>query len=84
MSDPTFAQQFGRAVQSDVLRQAAQDRQRRRAWCERDDAEPAWLVAAARRLAMALRTSIPHRGCRGPVRAEVTDLHCCCTTLAED
>jgi hypothetical protein len=27
--DPTFARQFGRAVQSDILRQARQDRQQR-------------------------------------------------------
>src|SRR5437763_5669572 len=59
--DPTFARQLGMAVQSDILRQAARDRQRRQARGEGGE----WLarlVTPTRRLAMAMWRRITRRG----------------------
>jgi hypothetical protein len=52
MNDPTFAHHFGHAVQSDILRQAAADRQRRQAWTVHRDEKPA---TPARRTSIASR-----------------------------
>jgi hypothetical protein len=52
MHDPTFAHHFGQAVQSDILRQAAADRQRRQAWTVQCDEKPA---TPARRTIIASR-----------------------------
>lgn len=51
MADPTFTTQFGLAVQADILRQAAIDRQHRQVRALQQDDSPAWPAVAARRLA---------------------------------
>jgi hypothetical protein len=55
MSDPTFTQQFGIAVQTDILRQAAVDRQN---WLARQHGhrrDSTWLFRLKRHLAVAFR-----------------------------
>lgn len=60
MADPTFTKQFGLAVQADILRQAAIDRQHRQARALQQDDSPAWRVAA-RRLAVMVRAPFSGR-----------------------
>ena len=72
MIDPTFSQQFGMAVQSDILRQAAKDRQRRQARSLRHENRPAWLITSARRLAGMFRASASRRGYLASGQAEAT------------
>jgi hypothetical protein len=80
--DPTFARQLAMTVQSDILRQAALDRQRRQAR-EEGGERPAQLVTPTRRLAMAVWRYI---ACRGSLRAPgaVVAPRCSRTNLVED
>ena len=63
--DPTFTRQLAIAVQSDILRQAARDRQRGQAR-EEGGERPARLVTPTRRLALAIWRYI---ACQGNLRA---------------
>ena len=81
MGDPTFAHHFSMAVQSDILRQAAQDRRGRQERASREERRPALLMASARRLAMALWM---HAHRPKPARVGLTALSCPTHELVED
>jgi hypothetical protein len=82
--DPTFKAQYGAAVQSDILRQAAADRRGRQAREATEKPRFTRLLSAIRRVAGAPWMYVARMGETRPARADVAALPGSAVELVEE